>query len=189
MSRSFFALFVLFGVAASDLLGQTATPTVAATPTPNALRPIQMRADPLLGVLYFQDGVGLYTREQFKGLIDPLRDYEANRFLQADETAGDTSEILHWVGLAGLATGVVGVLRTSQDQQAPFWGLAAGGALSFSLGNLFAGDAKAARFNAVQRYNRFARGEEQVLPKPMEDEKSLMNMDSLKPFVSPTPNH
>lgn len=147
-----------------------------------------MKEDPLLGVLYFQDGVDLFRHEQFKGLIDPLRDYEASRFLQEDATAGEAGEIFHWIGLAGLITGVVGVLTTSGDQQTPFWGVATGGGLSFSLGNLFSGDAKAARFNAIQRYNRFARGEEQVLPKPMEDEKSLLNMDSLKPLATPTPD-
>jgi hypothetical protein len=147
-----------------------------------------MKADPLLGVLYFQEEVYLTTHEQFKGLIDPLRDHDASRYLQEDATAGEAGEIFHWVGLAGLITGLVGVLTTSGDHQAPFWGVATGGGLSFSLGNLFSGDAKAARFNAVQRYNRFARGEEQVLPKPMEDEKSLLNMDSLKPSATPMAN-
>lgn len=168
------------------LWGQTATPTSTFTPTPILLKPIQMRQDPLLGVLYFQEGAALYSREQFKALIDPLHDYEADRLLEQEKTAGDAGEIFHWVGLAALTTGLVGVLSSSGNDQTPFWGIGIGGTLSFNLGNLFASDAKSARFNAVQRYNRFARGEEQVLPKPQEDEKSLLNMDFLKPTPTPT---
>lgn len=167
------------------LWGQTVTATNTSTPTPIVLKPIQMRQDPLLGVLYFQEGSFLHSREQFKALIDPLHDYEADRLLEAERAAGDAGEIFHWVGLVALTTGLAGVLNSSGNDQTPFWGIGIGGAISFNLGNLFAGDAKSARFNAVQRYNRFARGEEQVLPKPQEDEKSLLNMDFLKP--SPTP--
>ena len=186
MPRLSLLSFFLSLVVGPYLWGQTSTPTAVVTSTPVPLKPIQMREDPLLGVLYFQDGVDLYGREQFKALIDPLHDYEANRLFQEEGAAGEAAEIFHWVGVAGLVTGVVGVLSASGNDQAPFWGIGAGGAISFSLGNLFAGDAKAARFNAVQRYNRFARGEEQLLPRPQEDEKSLLNMDFLKP--SPTPS-
>ncbi len=146
-----------------------------------------MRADPLLGVLYSRDGEDLYTREQFKTLIDPLRDHEADRLIQAEGNAAGMGEIFHWIGIAAVVTGVVGVLRTTGDQRDIFWGVGAGGVFSFSLGNIFAADAKADRFNAVQRYNRFAHGEEEILPKPAEDEKTLLNMDSLTMPATPTP--
>jgi hypothetical protein len=145
-----------------------------------------MTDHPLLGVLYQHEGVYLLQDRQFEELVNPLRDYEATRLLKNSESAGDIGRILHWVGGAALVGGATGLLTGSSDQQTTFWLTSAGGALTFNIGSFFEMGARSDRFNCVQRYNRFARGEEQVLP-AAEDEKSLMDLGSMKPSGTPTP--
>jgi hypothetical protein len=68
----------------------------------------------------------------------------------------------------------VGIVDSSGSQQPPFLITAAGGAVLFDIGMLFGSESQTAKFNAVQRYNRFANGREQVLPQAPTDEKSLL---------------
>jgi hypothetical protein len=52
--------------------------------------------------------------------------------------------------------------------------VALGGDVTFDIGLLFATESQTTKFNAVQRYNRFAYGREQMLPQTPMDEKSLL---------------
>ena len=150
------------------------------------LKPIDVRLS-LLGFEYSKDNELLSDDKQFEALVYPLRDFESANLLKSYEASKDRSEIFHWVGVAGLLTGLAGLLSSPSDQQTPFWVTAIGGAVSFQLGGLFKSDAQAAKFNCVQRYNRFARGEEGILPQGPSDEKSLLNFDNgtVKPTAVP----
>lgn len=140
--------------------------------------PIEVEYYTLGGLQYSVDGRLLTHYQDFEALVFPLRDFESERLLKRSETSDLNSKVFGWVGLAGLATGIVGLLTSSSKQQAPFWASAIGGGVLIDIGNLFQTEAETAKFNCVQRYNRFARGEEQVLPEGPSDEKSLLNFNS-----------
>jgi len=180
----FFSIFsMLVSFAPLPVLGQTVNETMSSD---LKLRPIDARLY-LFGFVYSQGNKYLVEDRQFEELVYPLRDFEATGLLRSYESSKNKSEIFHLIGLAGLLTGLVGLLETSGDQQTPFWVTAIGGAVSYQLGGFFKLDAQAAQFNCVQRYNRFARGEEQILPQGPSDEKSLLNFDngSVKPTATP----
>jgi hypothetical protein len=151
------------------------------TPPPHPseirLKPITVGYTTLGGLEYSTADTPYLTNKELEELIGPLRDFESSRLLNVSESAGTKSTVFGSVGVLGLATGIVGLLATHGGQQTPFWITAAGGGITFEIGQLFRSESETAKFNCVQRYNRFARGEEQILPKPPEDEKSLLDFN------------
>jgi hypothetical protein len=141
------------------------------------LKPIEVDYTTLGGLRYFNDNTFLSSYKDFGELIYPLRDFETIRLLKKSESSATKAELFGIVGFAALAAGLAGLLTTSTNQQTPFWLTAIGGGISIDIGGLFQTEAQTAKFNCVQRYNRFARGEEQVLPEAPQDEKSLLNFD------------
>lgn len=141
------------------------------------LRPIEIEYRTLGGLQYSIDGRLLTRYGDFEQLVSPLRDYESERLLKRSESSDLNSKIFGVAGFLGLVTGVVGLLTTPSNQQTPFWVTAIGGSVLVDIGGLFQSEAQTTKFNCVQRYNRFARGEEQVLPQGPSDDKSLLNFD------------
>ena len=141
-----------------------------------------------LGGLQYSIGDELLTSDkQFEDLIYPLRDFETARLLKKSESSHLNSMIFGVIGAAGLLTGIVGLLTTHSDRQTPFWIAAVGGGLCIDIGGLFGSESQTSKFNCVQRFDRFARGEEQILPQGPSDEKSLMDFghDTRKPIPGP----
>ena len=139
------------------------------------LRPITMHYATVGGLQYSLGEEPLFTYRQFEDLIYPLRDFESERLLKRSEASDLNAKIFGGVGVAAFLTGAIGLLVVPSNQQTPFWATAIGGAVLIDIGGLFGSEAQTAKFNSVQRYNRFARGEEQVLPKGPADEGSLLN--------------
>ena len=152
------------------------------------LSPISVDYTTLGGLRYSMGDVSLNGYAELTQVISPLNDYEASRLLKRSESSDLNGKIFSGVGLAGLLTGLVGVLTTSSNQRTPFWIAAAGGGICLDIGSLFKSEAQTAKFNCVQRYNRFARGEEQVLPKGPSDEKSLLNFSKDDPGPAAKPS-
>ncbi len=139
------------------------------------------------GLQYSVDRRLLVHYQDFEELVLPLRDYETERLLKRSEVSDENSKIFGVLGLAGMATGLIGLLTSPSSQQTPFWVTAIGGAVAFDVGSLFQSEAQTAKFNCVQRYNRFALGEEQVLPPGPTDEKSLLNFGTATPTSAMPP--
>jgi hypothetical protein len=159
-------------------------PWVMAQPTRDAsntsgstLKPIEVRASTLFGLTYSIDEEVLWRDRDFEDLIFPLHDYEATRLLKRSESSGSVGGILGLVGIGGLVTGFTGILGSPSDKQTPFWVTAVGAALTFEISGFFLSEAKSTKFNAVQRYNRFALGQEHVLPQVPANEKSLLDFE------------
>lgn len=142
------------------------------------LKSIEIEYHTLGGLQYSMDGRFLTRYQDFQDIVLPLRDYETERLLKRSETSEVQSQIFGVAGFVGLVTGVAGLLTSSSNQQAPFWVTAIGGGILIDIGGLFQTEAQTTKFNCIQRYNRFARGEEQILPKGPVDEKSLLNFGS-----------
>jgi len=135
---------------------------------------------------YVMNGENLQTYDDFHEVIDPLKDYEAKRLLDRSQAADDLAKIFKIIGFAAVAGGVAGILTTSKSSdQTNFLLAAVGGELTFDVGLLFGAESQTTKFNAVQRYNRFAYGREQILPQAPMDEKSLLPGSS--PVVTPVP--
>ncbi len=116
--------------------------------------------------------------KEFEDLIYPLNDFEASRLLKSSESSKDNSSIFGLSGLTGLVVGVVGLLTTPSNEQTPFWITAISGGVLWDISGLLGSESEASKFNCVQRYNRFADGKEQILPKVSQDEKSLLPASS-----------
>jgi hypothetical protein len=56
----------------------------------------------------------------------------------------------------------------------------------WDISGLLGLESEAGKFNCVQRYNRFADGKEQILPKTPSDEKSLLPVNAAA-TVTPMP--
>jgi hypothetical protein len=139
------------------------------------LKPIEIHYTTLTGLSYFNEDGFLESYKDFEDLILPLRDYEATRLLKKSESSDLNAKIFGGAGLAGVLTGVLGLLLDSSKDKTGFWVATIGGGIVFDIGGLFKSESQTAKFNCVQRYNRFARGESQVLPQVPEDEKALLN--------------
>lgn len=159
--------------------GQNESNTVSSSESVG--KPIEIHYTTLGGLSYSCDDVPLINYKDFEELIYPLNDYESMRLLKRSESSADNGKIFGAIGLAGLVTGIVGLLTTSSDQRTPFWITGIGGAVVFDIGSLFQSESQTAKFNSAQRYNRFARGQEQVLPKTPDNEKSLLPSNSKEP--------
>ncbi len=146
------------------------------------LNPIHTHFSTLNGFEYECDGKRLGGAEDFKPLFDAANDHEVQRLFNNSEGAGTLGSVLEVTGGGGCLGTVVGYLSSSNsgDKTAYAWGFASS-AVAALVGDLFLKGAESSKFNAVQRYNRFARGQEAVLPKEPENEKDLLN------FGAPVP--
>ncbi len=138
------------------------------------LMPIDARLTTLDGLTYTQRGDEVKSYQDFHAIFDPLNDFETERLINHSESALVTPKLVEAAGLIGVVVGVVELLTSLPSQQTPWWITAAGGAVVFDIGTFFGADAQTSKFNAVQRYNRFAYGREQVLPQAPTDEKSML---------------
>ncbi len=172
MLRSF-TLFAAFLIVPLTLCAQTAMVMPTATAVTLNLIPIDTRLTTLDGLTYIQSGDEVRSYRDFHSIFDPLNDFETERLINHSESVWVTSKLVESAGLIGAVVGVVGLVTTSSNQT-PWWITAAGGGVLFDIGTLFGADAQTSKFNAVQRYNRFAYGREQVLPRASVDEKSLL---------------
>jgi hypothetical protein len=182
-------LFVIFLIAPLTLCAQTATVTPTATAAASVtlnLIPIDTRFSTIDGLTYAQSGDEVKSYQDFHQIFDPINDFETERLINHSESTQVTSKLVESAGLIGVVAGVVGLLTSSSNQQTPWWITAAGGAVVFDIGTFFGADAQTSKFNAVQRYNRFAYGREQVLPQAPADEKSMLPVTA--PGVAATPN-
>jgi hypothetical protein len=182
-------LFVIFLIAPLTLCAQTATVTPTATAAASVtlnLIPIDTRFSTIDGLTYAQSGDEVKSYQDFHQIFDPINDFETERLINHSESTQVTSKLVESAGLIGVVAGVVGLLTSSSNQQTPWWITAAGGAVVFDIGTFFGADAQTSKFNAVQRYNRFAYGREQVLPQAPADEKSMLPVAA--PGVAATPN-
>ncbi len=142
------------------------------------LKPIEIEYHTLGGLQYSLDGRLLTRYQDLRNIVLPLGDYESERLLKRSESSDVNSQIFGTVGFVSFVTGVAGLLTSGSRQQTPFWVTAIGGGVLIDVGSLFQSEAQTTKFTCVQRYNRFARGEEQILPKGPTDEKSLLNFGS-----------
>ena len=147
----------------------------ASRTTTSPYKAIEVNYTTIGGFRYFTQDNSYLSDKDMEELIYPLRDFEASRLLKKSEASQATAGLLNLTGLVGVVTGIVGLLAAPADQQAPYLITAIGGAVVFDIGSFFKTESQTARFNSVQRYNRFARGEEQVLPQVPADEKSLLD--------------
>ena len=138
-------------------------------------KPIEISYTTLGGLSYSNENGPLESYKDFEDLVYPLRDYEATRLLKKSESSDLNAKIFGGAGLAGFLTGMVGLLVDSSKDKTGFWITAISGGIVFDIGGLFKSESQTAKFNCVQRYNRFARGESQVLPQAPADEKALLN--------------
>jgi len=138
-------------------------------------KPIEIQFTTLEGLRYSLGESFLIGDKDFESVILPLDDYETTRLFRKSQSSRSTGQIFKGLGIVGAVVGLVGILTNPSDQQSPFWLTATGGALLINISGLFQMEAQTSKFNCVQRYNRFARGEEQKLPKQPEDEKELMD--------------
>ncbi len=179
--RGFFSwsLLSFLSLASPALYAQEKAATASSAPK---RAPIEIHFSTLGGLQYSIGDVPLAGYGDLEDLIKPLGDYEAMRLLKRSESSDLLSKILGGAGFLGLATGAVGILTSSSSDQRPFWITAVGSGILYNIAGLFRSESQTAKFNSVQRYNRFARGEEQTLPQTPEDEKSLLD------FATPTPS-
>src|SRR5690349_16361283 len=105
-----------------------------ATPTEKKMKPLEISFATLGGLTYSLDGIPVRDYRQFEELVDPLRDFEASRLLKKSENSDFQGKIFRLAGFAGLVTGLVGILATSSNQQAPFWLTGAGGGILINVG-------------------------------------------------------
>gem|GEM_PF-2496288 len=171
------------------LFAQTATMTPSVTAAASVtfnLIPIDTRLTTLDGLTYIQRGDEVKSYQDFHTIFDPLNDFETERLIKHSESALVTSKLVESAGLIGVMMGVVGLLTSSSNQQNPWWITSMGGAVVFDIGTFFGADAQTSKFNAVQRYNRFAYGREAVLPQAPTDEKSMLPV--AVPSVASTPS-
>jgi len=167
-------LFVTISIVPLTICAQTAVVTPAATATVTLnLIPIDTRLTTLDGLTYTQSGDEVKSYQDFHSIFDPLNDFEMERLIHHSESVFVTSKLVESAGLIGVVVGVAGLL-TNSSNQIPWLITAAGGGVVFDIGTLFGADAQTSKFNAVQRYNRFAYGREQVLPQTTTDEKSML---------------
>lgn len=164
---------------------QTTTPASSQAVTVT-LHPIDTHFSTLGGMSYVMDGQELQTYADLRDVIDPLKDYEAGRLLDRSQSTDDVARILKIVGFLGVVGGLTAYATTNDtNSQTAFLLTALGGELTFDVGLLFASESQTTKFNAVQRYNRFAYGREQILPQTPSDEKSLL--PATAPITALTP--
>jgi len=143
------------------------------------IQPIDVRLSTLGGWGYSVRGKELRWPDDFDKRIDDLNDFEAGRLIKKSKSSGFISQILNGLGIGGeIAIIALHPGSNNGGDRIGFWFPLIGSFLAVETGAYFQMEATTAKFNAVKRYNRFARGEEQVLPQGPQDEKSLMDFNS-----------
>ncbi len=168
-----------------SLLAQTPTVTPTVTAAVLAYKPIDVHFTTVDGLTYAYGDDALKTYQDFHDVMDPLKDFETQRLINCSQSSDDTSKLFKMFGLIGAVVGVAGIATVPANQQTPFIITALGGGVLFDVGTIFASESQTAKFNSVQRYNRFAYGREQVLPQTPADEKSLLPMTAPGSTVTP----
>ncbi len=154
----------------------------------SGLLPIHSCFSTLNGFEYECAGKKLGSDSDFKTLFVKSNDFEVQHQFSECEANGTTGSVLAVIGGAGCLGSAVGYFSTadSNDKTACVWGFAFSAVVGM-LGELFLKGAESAKFNAVQRYNRFALGQEAVLPQGPKDEKDLLNFSSPGPGSDKNP--
>jgi hypothetical protein len=143
------------------------------------LAPIHTHFSTWNGFEYECAGKKLENSKDFTPLFEAANDYEVQRLFKDSEGSGTMGSILGVAGVLGCLGSAAGYFSSenSGEKTGFVWAFASSAVVGW-VGNLFLKGAESGRFNAVQRYNRFARGQEAVLPKGPENEKELLNFDS-----------
>ena len=179
-------LIISLLIAPLSLWAQTPTVTPASTSSVLAYQPIDVHFTTVDGLTYSYGTDALKNYQDFHDVMDPLKDFETQRLINRSQSSDDASKLFKMFGLIGAVVGVAGIATSPANQQIPFIVTALGGGVLFDVGTIFASESQTAKFNSVQRYNRFAYGREQVLPQTPTDEKSLLPMTA--PSLTATPN-
>jgi hypothetical protein len=180
-----FLLILSFSIIPLSLRAQTPTVTPAVASAVLAYKPIDVHFTTVDGLTYAYGDDALKTYQDFHDVMDPLKDFETQRLINRSQSSEDASKFLKMFGLIGAVVGVVGIATVPANQQTPFIVTVLGGGVVFDIGTLFASESQTAKFNSVQRYNRFAYGREQVLPQTPTDEKSLLPVTIPSSTVTP----
>lgn len=143
------------------------------------LVPIHTHFSTWNGFEYECAGKKLESSNDFTPLFESSNDYEVQRLFKDSEGSGTVGSILGIAGGLGCLGSAVGYFSSenSGGKTGFAWAFASSAVVGLA-GDLFLKGAESGKFNAVQRYNRFARGQEAVLPKGPENEKELLNFDS-----------
>jgi hypothetical protein len=145
----------------------------------SGLSPIHTHFSTLGGFEYQCAGKKLESDKDFSPFFESSNDFEVQRLFKDSQGSGTAGTILETVGGAGCVGSAVGYFSTnnSGDKTGCAWVFISSAVVGL-VGDWFLKDAESSKFNAVQRYNRFARGQEAVLPKGPENEKDLLNFGS-----------
>ncbi len=153
--------------------------SVVQKPDGTTLELIEVRLTTLGGFGYSIQGRDLNHFEEIKERIVSINDFEASRMIKRSESSDLISKILIGLGIGGeIATIAANGGPSTNGERAGFWFPLIGCVLAAEAGSFFQLEANTAKFNAVKRYNRFARGQEQVLPQAPTDDKSLLNFNN-----------
>ena len=150
--------------------------------------PLEVRYGTWEGFGYFADGNGPVSDRRLEQLALPLGDHEVTRLLRKSENSGNISFWFKAAGILGAAAGV-GILAADPSRKGGIpWTVPWIGGLVFTdIGVLFGLESASDKFNAVERYNRFARGKEQVLPPQPKNEKELLDFKDPENPAVPDP--
>lgn len=150
-----------------------------AAPKELKIHPIDVRLSTLGGFGYSLQGREMAWPKDFEERIGSLRDFEATRLLNRSKSSGDLSQVFLGLGIGGeIAVIALNAGTSSGGNRVGFWLPFIGSLLADEIGAYFQMESSTAKFNAVKRYNRFARGQEQVLPQASQDDKALMDFSS-----------
>jgi hypothetical protein len=128
------------------------------------------------GFEYESDGKRLADQRDFENKFSATNDFEVQRLFRDSEGQGAAGTWLAILGGAGGLGTAMGYFTSSNTNEKTAYACAfAASTILFGLGECFLKEGESAKFNAVQRYNRFARGQEAVLPQGPKNEKDLLN--------------
>lgn len=149
------------------------------TKASRGLSPIHTHFSTLGGFEYLCAGKKLENDGDFNRLFVASNDFSVQRMFKDSQGSGTAGTILEAVGGAGCLGSAVGYFSTqnSGNKTGYAW-IFVSSAVVALVGDWFMKDSESGKFNAVQRYNRFARGQEAVLPQVPDNEKDLLNFGS-----------
>lgn len=154
----------------------------------SGLSPIHTCFSTLGGFEYECAGKRMESDGDFSSLFEESNDFEVQRLFKDSQGSGIAGTILEAVGGGGCVGSAVGYFSAQNPavKNSYAW-IFISSAVVGLVGDWFLKDAESTKFNAVQRYNRFARGQEAVLPKSPENEKDLLNFGSPDSKVGKNP--
>ena len=137
--------------------------------------PIQTRWSFWDGMEYSLNGEKLSGTSSLEDAIFPLNDPESTRLLKNSETTG-------WIGGIGWTLGTLTagwgagnlLFNDSPSTNSTHVAFLLTGLGVDLIASLWGLDSQSSKYNAVERYNRVVRGEDQPLPQAPVDEKSLL---------------